>query len=313
MFPCVSWYSRGFWGFDSPGLWKSVLVPGEEGWPVTTDPEGSAFLPEIRRETKPPAWDVLYETLWILGYLLHQLVSLPDFWTINSTSMMLRNGSKSWMFFASGLHPFFRCLQPDGAQVTTQRRVLFAVPLLCHCKSQMSAPRQVQMDSIQETKVVVHSACCCCYDGCVPELNNIGCAAQEKGGKEWISEVRAGKNYITISHQPVGVLPSTINQPVGIFSSTNPWVSYSESFFFASSFVIFVLPCAILLYRILESGTNFEIRGNGVPLLRPLRGYLLVFGSWYLLQVRDTDVMLPLLRPPVHSYHDLLQGAITAP
>ena len=98
------------------------------------------------------------------------------------------------MFFASGLHLFFRCLQPDGAQVTTQRRVLFAVPLLCHCKSQMSAPRQVQMDSIQETKVVVHSACCCCYDGCVPELNNIGCAAQEKGGKEWISEVRAGKN-----------------------------------------------------------------------------------------------------------------------
>ncbi|CAK9047859.1 unnamed protein product, partial [Durusdinium trenchii] len=43
----------------------------------------------------------------------------------------------------------------------------------------MSAPRQVQMDSIDETKVVVHSACCCCYDGCIPEFNNIGCAAQE--------------------------------------------------------------------------------------------------------------------------------------
>jgi len=53
----------------------------------------------------------------------------------------------------------------------------------------MSAPRQVQMDSIQETKVVVHSACCCCYDGCVPELNNIGCAAQEKGGEK---RVRSG-------------------------------------------------------------------------------------------------------------------------
>eukprot|EP00438_Fugacium_kawagutii_P015585 Skav229718 [mRNA] locus=scaffold49:285161:285511:- [translate_table: standard] len=35
------------------------------------------------------------------------------------------------------------------------------------------------MDSINETQVVVHSACCCCYDGCVPEVNNIGCAAQE--------------------------------------------------------------------------------------------------------------------------------------
>ena len=82
---------------------------------------------------------------------------------------------------ASGLH---RVLSINlGARVTTKRdwHSLFAVPLLCHChsESQMSAPRQVQMDSIQETKVVVHSACCCCYDGCVPELNNIGCAAQE--------------------------------------------------------------------------------------------------------------------------------------
>ena len=25
----------------------------------------------------------------------------------------------------------------------------------------------------------MHHACCCCYDGCVPECNNIGCAAQE--------------------------------------------------------------------------------------------------------------------------------------
>ena len=79
----------------------------------------------------------------------------------------------------------------------------------------MAAPRQVQMDSIDESKVsscwdsgalgcnllrlygqrvqrlqemrlerptaqvIVHHACCCCYDGCVPECNNIGCAAQE--------------------------------------------------------------------------------------------------------------------------------------
>ena len=28
-------------------------------------------------------------------------------------------------------------------------------------------------------QVIVHHACCCCYDGCVPECNNIGCAAQE--------------------------------------------------------------------------------------------------------------------------------------
>ena len=43
----------------------------------------------------------------------------------------------------------------------------------------MSAPRQVQMDSIDETQVIVHHACCCCYDGCVPECSHIGCAAQE--------------------------------------------------------------------------------------------------------------------------------------
>lgn len=43
----------------------------------------------------------------------------------------------------------------------------------------MSAPRQVQMDSIDETKVIVHHACCCCYDGCVPEVHHIGCAAQK--------------------------------------------------------------------------------------------------------------------------------------
>ena len=43
----------------------------------------------------------------------------------------------------------------------------------------MSAPRQVQMDSIDETQVIVHHACCCCYDGCVPECSHIGCAAQK--------------------------------------------------------------------------------------------------------------------------------------
>ena len=44
----------------------------------------------------------------------------------------------------------------------------------------MSAPRQVQMDSIDETKVIVHSACCCCcYNGCVPEVWQLGIAVQE--------------------------------------------------------------------------------------------------------------------------------------
>ncbi|CAJ1407130.1 unnamed protein product [Effrenium voratum] len=43
----------------------------------------------------------------------------------------------------------------------------------------MSAPRQVQMDSIDETKVVVYSSCCCCYSGCLPEIAGVGCAAQE--------------------------------------------------------------------------------------------------------------------------------------
>mmetsp|Transcript_63168 Transcript_63168/g.150918 ORF Transcript_63168/g.150918 Transcript_63168/m.150918 type:complete len:141 (-) Transcript_63168:169-591(-) len=45
----------------------------------------------------------------------------------------------------------------------------------------MSAPAQERMDfdSIDETQVIVHHACCCCYDGCVPECNNIGCAAQK--------------------------------------------------------------------------------------------------------------------------------------
>ena len=43
----------------------------------------------------------------------------------------------------------------------------------------MSAPKVMQMDSIDETKVVVHHACFCCYDGCVPECTQIGCAAQK--------------------------------------------------------------------------------------------------------------------------------------
>ena len=48
-------------------------------------------------------------------------------------------------------------------------------------RSKMSAPEQARMDfdSIDESKVIVHHACCCCYDGCVPEVHHIGCAAQK--------------------------------------------------------------------------------------------------------------------------------------
>eukprot|EP00438_Fugacium_kawagutii_P034560 Skav201798 [mRNA] locus=scaffold645:131735:132127:- [translate_table: standard] len=37
----------------------------------------------------------------------------------------------------------------------------------------------MDFDSIDETQVIVHHACCCCYDGCVPEVHHIGCAAQK--------------------------------------------------------------------------------------------------------------------------------------
>ncbi len=81
----VSWYSRGFWGF-SPGLWKSDSArrrrmtcyhrSGRLSFPASSCRDMRQWwAPEIRRETKPPAWDVLYKTLWILGYLLHQLVN----------------------------------------------------------------------------------------------------------------------------------------------------------------------------------------------------------------------------------------------
>mmetsp|Transcript_10939 Transcript_10939/g.12652 ORF Transcript_10939/g.12652 Transcript_10939/m.12652 type:complete len:89 (+) Transcript_10939:116-382(+) len=43
----------------------------------------------------------------------------------------------------------------------------------------MSAPKQVQMDSIDESKVIVYSACFLCYNGLIPEFNNIGCAVHE--------------------------------------------------------------------------------------------------------------------------------------
>ena len=41
------------------------------------------------------------------------------------------------------------------------------------------APKQMQMDSIDETKVTVWSACCCCYSGCLPDTSGLGCATQE--------------------------------------------------------------------------------------------------------------------------------------
>eukprot|EP00438_Fugacium_kawagutii_P001400 Skav209318 [mRNA] locus=scaffold994:553023:557566:+ [translate_table: standard] len=37
----------------------------------------------------------------------------------------------------------------------------------------------VQMDSIDESKVIVYSACFLCYNGLIPEFNNIGCAVHE--------------------------------------------------------------------------------------------------------------------------------------
>ncbi|CAE7249518.1 unnamed protein product [Symbiodinium natans] len=43
----------------------------------------------------------------------------------------------------------------------------------------MWAPEQLKM-GLDEKKMVVHSACCCWYSGCLLELNNnIGCASQE--------------------------------------------------------------------------------------------------------------------------------------
>lgn len=133
-----------FWG-NTRAL--GPAVPGEEGWPVAADPEGSA---------------------------LHVPWHTSSDGEIGKQAM---NASGCFRITSSTVH------QPWGS--SDHKKRLFAC-LLCHChsESQMSAPRQVQMDSIQETKVVVHSACCCCYDGCVPELNNIGCAAQEKGGEK---------------------------------------------------------------------------------------------------------------------------------
>eukprot|EP00438_Fugacium_kawagutii_P012781 Skav223625 [mRNA] locus=scaffold3504:85781:87377:- [translate_table: standard] len=52
------------------------------------------------------------------------------------------------------------------------------VPLLVSLEA-MSAPKQVQMDSIDESKVIVYSACFLCYNGLIPEFNNIGCAVHE--------------------------------------------------------------------------------------------------------------------------------------
>mmetsp|Transcript_1505 Transcript_1505/g.2749 ORF Transcript_1505/g.2749 Transcript_1505/m.2749 type:complete len:124 (+) Transcript_1505:73-444(+) len=43
----------------------------------------------------------------------------------------------------------------------------------------MSAPKQMQMDSIDESKVTVYSALGCCWSGFLMELSGIGCAAKE--------------------------------------------------------------------------------------------------------------------------------------
>ena len=43
----------------------------------------------------------------------------------------------------------------------------------------MSAPSQMKMDSIDESKVTVYGACFCCFNGLNLENIEIGCAAKE--------------------------------------------------------------------------------------------------------------------------------------
>mmetsp|Transcript_40111 Transcript_40111/g.95837 ORF Transcript_40111/g.95837 Transcript_40111/m.95837 type:complete len:125 (+) Transcript_40111:83-457(+) len=43
----------------------------------------------------------------------------------------------------------------------------------------MAAPGQMKMDSIDESKVTVLSACCCCFTGFLLDASGLGCAAKE--------------------------------------------------------------------------------------------------------------------------------------
>ena len=47
------------------------------------------FIPNDTVHGRNPAPPNMYETLWIMGYLPYQQVSLPDFWTINLVSPLL--------------------------------------------------------------------------------------------------------------------------------------------------------------------------------------------------------------------------------
>ena len=47
------------------------------------------FIPNDTVHGRNPAPPNMYETLWIMGYLPYQQVSLPDFWTINPVSPLL--------------------------------------------------------------------------------------------------------------------------------------------------------------------------------------------------------------------------------